>query len=157
MSLLRHPVLHRVLALVLGAVFLMASYDKLVHPADFARIVYRYQLIGPSQELGPRWANLLAITLPWVELVTALLLLTGVWRREAALLAAAMMLVFVAAIGLALARGIDLENCGCFSVTGSGRAFGAWLLLEDLALTAAALVVGLVKPREASPVPAGTP
>jgi uncharacterized membrane protein YphA (DoxX/SURF4 family) len=152
LNALRNPTLLRVLAFILGAVFVWASLDKIAHPDEFARIVYRYQAIGPNHELGPRWANLVAIILPWIELVTGLLLFSGFWRREAALLTALMMLVFIAAIGWALARGIDLENCGCFSVSGASREFGLWLILEDLGLLAMALLVGLVRPRE--PIPA---
>jgi uncharacterized membrane protein YphA (DoxX/SURF4 family) len=121
---LRHPALHLVLAVALGAVFLYASFDKILHPRDFARIVYRYQVIGPSQAIGFLPANTLAVILPWVEALCGLCLVTGFWRREAAVLAGVMLVVFILAVGLALGQGIDLENCGCFKVTaaGGGRA-----------------------------------
>jgi hypothetical protein len=53
--------------------------------------------------------------------------------------------VFVAAVGSALHRGIDIENCGCFTVTGEGRKAGVKLILSDLGLLAASLV--LLRPR----------
>lgn len=134
------------LALGLGAVFLYASFDKILEPAAFARIVYHYQLIGPSREMGPLPANLLAVTLPWVELLTGLLLACGFWRREAAALAALMLMAFVAAVGAALWRGIDIENCGCFSVSGQGRRAGASLLVADVALLAAAVYLARTRP-----------
>jgi uncharacterized membrane protein YphA (DoxX/SURF4 family) len=134
------------LALGLGAVFVYASLDKILEPAAFARIIYHYQLIGPSRELGPLPANLLAVTLPWVELLTGLLLASGFWRREAAALAALMLLMFVAAVGAALWRGIDIENCGCFSVSGKGRRAGASLLVADVALLAAAVQLARTRP-----------
>ena len=31
--------------LALGAVFLYASYDKILHPAAFAKAVYNYQIL----------------------------------------------------------------------------------------------------------------
>ena len=158
MSLLRRPWLHALIGVALGAVFLYAAYDKILHPADFARIVYHYQLIGPNQHVGPWAPNLLAVTLPWIEVAVGLALVTGVWRREAAWLASALLVVFIVAVGQALARNIDLQNCGCFSVSGEGRAAGIQLILGDLALLAAALVPALVTPRrQAATAPVGTP
>lgn len=157
MNALRRKVVHTAIAILLGAVFLYASYDKILHPADFARIVYHYQLVGPSQHVGPWAANLLAIVLPWTEVVVGLSLITGVWRREAAGLAAALLAVFVIAVSAALLRGIDIQNCGCFSVTGEGRAAGVKLILGDLAMLLGALVVAFVEPRaQPAASPAGT-
>lgn len=129
----------KALALLLGGVLLYASLDKIAHPADFARIVYHYQLIGPSQRIGPLVPNLLAVTLPWIEVVLGLALISGVWRREAALLTGGLVAVFIVAVGAALARGIDIENCGCFSVSGVGRRAGFGLIAADLGLLLAAL------------------
>ncbi len=133
------------LGLLLGAVFIYASVEKIWKPADFARIVYHYQLIGPGREVGPLPANLLAVTLPWIELLVGLLLASGLWRREAAAVAALMLVVFLGAVGSALWRGIDIENCGCFSVSGKGRQAGIQLIAGDLALLGAAVV--LARPR----------
>ncbi len=147
MSLLRRKPVQWTLGLLLGAVFIYASWDKILNPAEFARIVYHYQLVGPSRNVGPLPANLLAVTLPWIELVVGLLLATGLWRREAAAVAAVMLLVFVLAVGAALARGIDLENCGCFTVTGAGREAGLRLIAGDLLLLAAAVALAAPRPR----------
>lgn len=158
MSLLRRPLVHSVIAVALGGIFLYAAYDKILHPADFARIVYHYQLIGPSQHIGPWAANLLAVTLPWLEAVLGLMLVTGVWRREAATLTSLLLAVFIVAVSAALLRGIDIENCGCFSVTGEGRAAGFKLILADLAMLGGALLLALVAPRKAeTPAPVGSP
>jgi len=138
---LRHPLLERVMGLVLGAVFVYASLDKIAQPAEFARIVYRYQLLGPNAFLGPAFANLLAVTLPWVELTVGLLLIARLWRREAALVAGAMLVMFVLAVGWTMAAGIDVENCGCFSVGQQGRQAGWTLLLGDLALLTMAVTL----------------
>ena len=147
MKPLERSTLHAAVGAVLGAIFLYASYDKILHPADFARIVYHYQLIGPSQHIGPWVANLLAVTLPWIEVVVGLMLLTGFWRREAALVTSGLLAVFIAAVASALLRGIDIENCGCFSVTGEGRAAGLKLILGDAAMLAGALALAFEQPR----------
>ena len=130
MRALRHPALHWVLAIGLGAVFIYASLEKIAEPREFARIVYHYRLIGPSAALGFIPANTLAVTLPWIEALTGLLLIVGAWRREAALTAGLMLVTFLVAVGYALAQGIDIANCGCFSVSGEGRAAGMKLILE---------------------------
>ena len=157
MKLLRHPALHWVLAMGIGIVFVYASADKILDPRAFAKIVYHYQVIGPSGTLGFVPANLLAVWLPWLELLVGASLITGVWRRESALISAVLLVVFVAAVGSALARGIDIQNCGCFSLDESGRAAGWKLIASDLALLAGALVVAFVPTRAADPAADAAP
>lgn len=157
MRWLSHPALHRLLGLALGAVFVYASADKILHPAEFARIVYRYRLVGPSQLIPPLVPNVFAVTLPWVELLAGLLLIVGTWRREAALLTGAMTAVFIGAVSLALLRGIDLENCGCFTVGAAGRAAGLRLVLADSVMVAAATVLVLGAREPAGGEPAAPP
>lgn len=149
MNALRHPALHWVLAIAVGGVFVYASLAKIADPRAFAKIVYHYQVIGPSATLGFLPANLVAVALPWVELIAGVLLVSGLWRREAALVTAVLLAVFVAAVGSTMARGIDIQNCGCFALDASGRAAGWKLIAGDLALLVAALVVALVPPRAA--------
>ena len=157
MKLLRHPALHWLLAIVVGAVFVYASHDKILDPRAFAKIVYHYQVIGPNGSLGFVPANLLAVWLPWLELAVGALLITGLWRREAALISSALLVVFVAAVASALVRGIDIQNCGCFALDESGRAAGWKLIAGDLALLAASLVVAFVPTRAEEPAEDAAP
>ena len=92
-GLLRHPRVQLLLRLLLGAFFVFASLDKIASPAAFAKIVYQWQVIGPVP------SNLVAVTLPWIELVAGLLLIAGVWKRESALVIALMLVVFIVAAG----------------------------------------------------------
>jgi putative oxidoreductase len=154
---LRHPALYWAVSIGLGAVFVYASLDKIARPTEFARIVYRYRLAGPTAEIGMVPPNLVAVVLPWLELLTGALLITGLWRREAAALAGGMLVVFLVAVGYVLWQGIDVANCGCFSVGGEGRGAGWALIAGDLGLLAAALYVMRVPPREAPPLPSGQP
>jgi uncharacterized membrane protein YphA (DoxX/SURF4 family) len=154
---LRHPALQWAVAIALGALFVYASLDKIASPQKFAKIVYHYGLVGPSTTLGYTPANLVAVVLPWLELLCGLLLITGVWRREAAALTALMLCVFIGAVGWALAQGIDIENCGCFSVSGEGRAAGVKLILGDLGLLLAALYLAVLPPRRQDPARVGEP
>jgi len=145
--LLRNVWLQRGLALLLGGVFVFASHDKIWWPERFARILYHYQVIGPSAVFPPLLPNLFAVSLPWVELVAGLALIFGFWRREASLLAGLLLAVFVAAVGSTLWRGIDIENCGCFSLDAHGRSAGLQLILQDLGLLVAALILAFVPSR----------
>ena len=67
MKALRHPAVYWAVALLLGAVFVYASLEKISQPKQFAKIVYRYHLLGPDARLGVVPANALAVTLPWIE------------------------------------------------------------------------------------------
>jgi putative oxidoreductase len=143
---LRHPGVYWAVAIVLGALFVYASLDKIGAPRDFARIVYHYRLAGPSAKLGFLPANLLAVVLPWVEIVCGVLLIVGVCRREAAVITAALLVTFVVAVSWALAHGIDIKNCGCFTVTSEGRSAGIRLILGDVAMLLAAVYVAALPP-----------
>jgi putative oxidoreductase len=157
MKWLRHPAFYWLVSIGLGAVFVYASLDKIAHPQDFARIVYRYRLAGPTAALGVVPANALAVILPWLEAIIGLLLVTGWWRREAAAIAGGLLVVFLVAVGYVMWQGIDVEHCGCFTVGGAGRAAGWTLIASDLGLLAAVLYVLLVRPRTAASVAAPAP
>ncbi len=85
-----------------------------------------------------------ALSLPWIELVAGLAMLFGVRARAGGLLTSAMMIAFTVAVGIAMARGIDVE-CGCFG-TSDGTRVGAQKLLENTGLTVLALL-GTLRPR----------
>ncbi len=157
--LLRSPRLQLVLRLLLGGYFIWASLDKVADPAAFAKVVYQWQVIGP-------WpANVLAVTLPWVELLAGALLILGIWRREAALVIALLLVMFLVAAGTVVARGIDVENCGCTSLAKTESSEGAWppawtkgvgwyLITRDLLMLGAALLLATAVPAAAMPAAA---
>jgi uncharacterized membrane protein YphA (DoxX/SURF4 family) len=125
--LLRHPLTELIARTVLAAVFLYACVHKILHPADFAKIIYGYKIL-------PGWAvNLAAITMPWFELAAGLSLLLGVYPRAGALLASGMLLIFILAISFNLIRGHEFD-CGCFTVSKAGRVSDARELLVRDAL-----------------------
>ena len=157
MRWLRHPAVYWVVSIGLGAVFIYASLDKIAHPLDFARIVYRYRLAGPSATLGVVPANAFAVILPWLEAVIGVLLVIGLWRREAAAITAALLVMFLVAVGYVMWQGIDVEHCGCFTVGGEGRSAGWTLIASDLGLLVAALYVLLVPPRPVASASAAEP
>ncbi len=155
MALLRSRPVQLALRLLLGGFFVYASVDKIWSPAAFARVVYQWQVTGPLL------SNVVAVTLPWVELVAGVLLVLGAWKRESALVIALLLCVFLGAAGSVLARGIDVENCGCTSLakseaTTSGwppswaRGVGWFLVTRDLVMLAAALLLAAGDDRRAT-------
>ena len=112
--------------LYLAAVFLTACFHKLVNPGAFALDIATYQIL-PLELI-----NLMAIILPWIELVAAILLLTGFRTRAAALLVSGMMLMFTVAISIALYTGQDM-SCGCFASQGAADDPISWrTVVRDL-------------------------
>jgi len=99
--------------ILLGGIFIYASLDKIAHPAEFAKAIGNYHVLPFGLE------NLLALTLPWLELLAGVALITGVMIDGAAIMVIIMNIIFIFAISQALARGISIE-CGCFSVTTEG-------------------------------------
>jgi uncharacterized membrane protein YphA (DoxX/SURF4 family) len=79
--------------------------------------------------------------LPWIELFAGAMLIAG-WRtRTASLLIAVMMLVFMGALAIALARGLDM-SCGCFAAQGAEEdPISRMTVLRDLAWLSLALFV----------------
>lgn len=118
---------------LVGGTFVYASLDKILDPTGFAQAIHHYRILGAGL-LHP-----LALLLPWLELVAGMAMIMGLARRGAALLIAAMVVMFMVAIVSALARDLDI-SCGCFHTEG-GHAVGISLLLRDLALLAGAAVL----------------
>ena len=115
----------------LGLVLLYAAATKLPDMAAFAEDMANYRL-APAPAIPA-----LASALVGVELLAGLALISGVAARGAALVAAAMLAVFMAALTLALLRGIDLR-CGCFG----GEEPASWRRVgEDAVLLALALAL----------------
>src|SRR5438128_2417845 len=100
--------------MALGAIFVAAAIPKIADPRSFAHMIYNYKLLPAS--LG----NLAALWMPWVELLAGLALILGVWRRGATLLVGLLLVVFIGAIAINLARGHAID-CGCFDVRDAGK------------------------------------
>jgi hypothetical protein len=138
-SWLRNRWLHRVLGLVLGGIFLYAAHAKVLDPRPLVTIIWNYRILPP----GP--VNLMAIYMPWMELLVGITLVTGFKRRAGALCSAGLLATFMVALGINAVRGINVA-CGCFS-TSAEDVQNAWLLvLRDLPMLLAALVMLLFPP-----------
>ncbi|RJP83139.1 MAG: DoxX family membrane protein [Desulfobacteraceae bacterium] len=117
--------LNQVLRLLLGAVFLYASYDKILHPQDFARAVYNYQILPDTL------VNVTALILPWLELLLGVCLVAGWWLPGAAMLSTGLMIVFICALIFNQIRGLDI-HCGCFSAGINEGPADLWTISRDV-------------------------
>jgi uncharacterized membrane protein YphA (DoxX/SURF4 family) len=120
-----HPLLTTLLRVALGAVFIVASLDKIQNPEAFATTIANYRLLPYTVING------VAIALPWLEVLTGSLLVLGVWIRANTMIAWGLLLVFSIAISQALARGLDI-SCGCFTTNPVAERMTLWTLLWDL-------------------------
>lgn len=122
------------LRVFLGAVFVYASYDKILHPQQFSLAVFQYQLL--PDEL----VNLVALALPWLELLIGVLLIVGVWMPGAALTAFSLLCAFIIALVINGIRGLDV-HCGCFSTEATAGPAGVATILRDVAFLLISLVI----------------
>jgi len=120
---------------VLGATFIYASYSKILEPAAFAKIIYGYDLF-PAILI-----NLLAIILPFVELIAGLALIVGFYPRSAALIVNAMLLAFIVSLSINIIRGHEFD-CGCFAIGADSQStFSGPLLVRDFVYFALGIYV----------------
>lgn len=113
-----------ILRIVLGILFIYASYDKIRNPWDFAAIIRNYEML-PAE-----LTNLPALFLPWLEFYCGLFLLLGIFIRSSALLVSSMLIFFIVALVQALMQGLDID-CGCY---GGSRKIGIIRIFEDVLL-----------------------
>lgn len=124
-GLLSNPLLLLASRFVLAMVFVVAAVPKIAQPETFAASIEAYELLPVAA------VNLVAIAVPWLELLCAVFLIGGAWVRPSAAILGAMLLVFIVAIASAILRGLNI-NCGCFG--GAGSPVGWGKVLEDVAL-----------------------
>lgn len=112
--------------LILGGVFIYASFDKIAHPAAFAEAVYNCQILPEAL------ISLTAIILPWMELILDLFSIIGLFLEGSACIASVLLLFFFGATIINLTRGLDI-HCGCFTTSeeGTNRTPMVWYVIRD--------------------------
>jgi hypothetical protein len=126
-----HPVPTRrgvVLARLLGAMFTAMAAFQLADLAGFVGVLETFRLGGPA-------AGVLAVSLLVGELVSGLWLLIAPRRRPLvpAVVFGLVSVLWTALATQAFARGLVLDNCGCFGVY-LAQPLRWWVLLQDAAL-----------------------
>lgn len=112
------------LRVALAIIFIYASWDKILHPKDFAAVVRDYRILPDIL------VNIPAIILPWLELMLGVLLLMGRLREGTLLLVNALLITFWVTLVVNYFRGIDV-GCGCFSTTREESSPMLWYIFRD--------------------------
>lgn len=102
-----NPILNRLLAIAVGALFVYAGILKVLDPAQSATDIANFRLLPHTAAVA------LALYLPWLEIFCGTALAFRKFHGGALLLLTAMTLVFFFALVSAKARGLDI-SCGCF-------------------------------------------
>ena len=126
----------------LAAVFLVSGVLKAIDP-DGTYVAVRAYDVLPKAAVA-----VVAGVLPWLEIALGLLLLAGLATRAVAIAGAGLLLVFVAGVTQAWARGLSID-CGCFGGGGvvdpGETAYGRELLRDAGFLLLAGWLI--VRPR----------
>ncbi len=130
--ILKESNVYVILRMLLGIVFIWASWNKILEPQSFAQIIYNYQILPPAM------VNLAALLLPWIEAVCGICLISGYLVKGSVLVVDILLVVFILALTFNVYRGVDVA-CGCFSVSDQGEKITYLKVIRDLPLLAAGL------------------
>ena len=118
----------RILAVIVGGVFVYAGVLKVLDPVQFGLDIDNYKML-------PWFVSVrLAFYLPWLEILCGLALIFGFLYRGGLSILALLVLVFLGATIAAKARGLDI-TCGCF-----GHASQHWSFPQHMAIDLAIFV-----------------
>src|SRR5262249_41035239 len=138
----RPALVFRLLAILVGALFIYAGVVKLVDPLRFASDITNYDIVPWSVAVR------LAFYLPWLELLCGLALVFHRLFSGALALTITLMVIFIGASVITKARGIDV-SCGCFGSISGNLSF-TWHLVLDFVLLAILVALWLQSRRSSS-------
>jgi uncharacterized membrane protein YphA (DoxX/SURF4 family) len=110
--------------IILGAIFVYASIDKILNPLAFAQILHHYRLAPPDV------INMTAIVMPWIEFCAGILLIIGFKVRSSALIIVLMLIFFGVVLTITAIRGINVA-CGCFTTSPTVKSNLMIRIVED--------------------------
>ena len=111
MHFIRSLNLPLIFRIILGIILIYASYHKILDPAAFSKNIHNYHITDNLV-----WVeNLVALILPWLELIVGVFLIFGVFLEGATSITIGMLIFFIIILSQAVFRGIDV-HCGCFKI-----------------------------------------
>lgn len=135
-------VLDGVIAVVLGSVMLVAGLGKLLRRPD----AFVYTLTQFATKLGfppsARVFRLMALSLPWCQILVGSFLLKGVLVREVTLIAVVMFVVFASMQAVLLLKG-ERPSCGCFGLLMQERV-GPCTVMRDAILATLGVLLAIM-------------
>jgi len=100
-----------VLRIFVGYFFIYSSVSKIPYPAQFADLLASYRLFPYPV------VNILAVVVPWLELVTGLFIIIGLRNRASVIIIMLMYIGFAVAVGLNVIVDSPI-TCGCYDTVG---------------------------------------
>jgi putative oxidoreductase len=119
----------RIVALIIGGIFIYAGVVKIFDPVGFANDIDNYKIL--PWPLTVR----LAFYLPWLEILCGLAVILGLLYRGGLLILTMLVSIFIIASVIAKARGLDI-TCGCFGHASKNWSFTTHLVLDFAILIA---------------------
>lgn len=132
------PTLVFILRLLLGALLVVTGVLKAGHAPDLAAAIAGFRLLPPAV------TALLAVVLPYVEILIGGYLIVGLFTRATAIVAAVQFVLYAGAIASAVIRGIP-ANCGCFGPNDAATADWPHVAF-DVALALVAIIIAAGAP-----------
>src|SRR5947209_15767467 len=134
MDLSSRNILWRIVALIVGGIFIYAGVIKAMDPVAFANDIDNYKIL--PWPLAVR----LAFYLPWLEMLCGLALVLRSYHRGGLFILTGLTFIFIAASVIAKVRGLDI-TCGCFGHASKNWSFSTHLALDFVLLAALFILV----------------
>jgi uncharacterized membrane protein YphA (DoxX/SURF4 family) len=131
-NFLRNPNVLFISRLILGAIFIYASFDKALNPLAFAKVIWNYRVTPPGL------INIAAVILPWIELLAGVLLVFGFKVRGANLIINGLLVFYIVLFMVTAIRGINVA-CGCFTTSTTAKSNLILRIIEDIGM----LILGM--------------
>jgi putative oxidoreductase len=124
--------------LIVGGIFIYAGVIKVLDPVQFANDIDNYKML-------PWFVSvLLALYLPWLEILCGLAVIFRFLYRGGVSILTALLAVFIGATIAAKLRGLDI-TCGCFGHASKNWKFSTHLIVDLLILLAALALFSRVR------------
>ena len=114
-----------VLRLAMGAVFILASIDKIFNPAVFSSVLREYKLVPEI------FIPLISVTMPWVEFFAGVFIILNIFSQSDALIMIGLNIGYIIGITINLAWGL-VHECGCFTLFGWNEPISGSTIVRDL-------------------------
>ena len=96
----------------LGGFFIFAALPKIADPTLFALQIGDYQLLSDP------WPTVMAVSMPWLELLVGVAIVVRKLYLGSLLTVIGMLVAFMIALSTLIVRNLDVE-CGCFGSGGT--------------------------------------
>ena len=109
MNFIRSLNLPLISRIILGIIFIYASYNKILDPVAFSKSIHNFHVTPVAIE------NLAALIIPWLELIIGVFLIFGLFLEGTTSITISLLVFFIIILFQAVFRGIDI-HCGCFKL-----------------------------------------